>query len=315
MKIMLKFKARAAALTLLAALCGGAAAITPARAADAPQIAITFDDLPAHSALPPDTTRLAIAQDVIAALEAAGAPPTYGFVNAVQLTREPDSAPVLKAWRAAGFPLGNHTYSHPNLNSIPLDQYLSEIATDEPVLQGLMGDNDWRWFRFPFLSEGGDPAKRDGVRAYLAAHGYKIAGVTMSFGDYAFNEPYARCVAKGDKAGIAKLEALYLDAAAKAAANSRAMAQALYGHDIPYVLLMHIGGLDARMAPRLLAQYKAEGFNFVSLPQAEQDPFYHTDLDPSAPAGIDSLEGAMMARGLPLPPAAADLDAVGRICS
>ncbi len=305
-------------LSVLAALALASPLVlaSQASAQDAgPQLALTFDDLPAHSALPPGQSRLQIAQDLIAALKDAGAPPIYGFVNAVQLTREPASAPVLDAWRMAGNPLGNHTFSHPNLNSIPLAQYLNEIATNEAVLQQKQPDADWRWFRYPFLAEGDDPAKRDGVRAYLAAHGYKIAGVTMSFGDYGFNEPYARCVAKNDTAGIARLETIYLDAAAKAQANSRAMAKALFGHDIPYVILMHIGAFDAHMAPRLLAQYKAEGFSLITLPQAEQDPFYKTDLDPSLPAGIDSLEGAMMARGLSLPPQAVDLNAVGRICS
>jgi hypothetical protein len=47
----------------------------------------------------------------------------------------------------------------------------------------------------------------------LKAHGYRIASVTMSFGDYAWNEPYARCMAKGDAAAVAVLEASYLKAA------------------------------------------------------------------------------------------------------
>ncbi len=49
--------------------------------AGAQAIAITFDDLPAHSSLPKGTTRLEIAQRVIRALQDAGVPPTYGFVN------------------------------------------------------------------------------------------------------------------------------------------------------------------------------------------------------------------------------------------
>jgi len=39
--------------------------------------------------------------------------------------------------------------------------------------------------------------KKTGIRAYLAQHGYKVAAVTMSFGDYQWNEPHARCKAKG----------------------------------------------------------------------------------------------------------------------
>ena len=42
------------------------------------------------------------------------------------------------------------------------------------------------------------------------------------------------------------------------------MAQALYGRDIPYVLLLHIGAFDAR----LLASYQSRGFRFVTLVEA-----------------------------------------------
>lgn len=48
--------------------------------------------------------------------------------------------------------------------------------------------------------------KRAEVGRYLAAHDYRIAAVTMSFGDYLWNEPYARCMAKRDDAAIASLE-------------------------------------------------------------------------------------------------------------
>ena len=123
----------------------------------------------------------------------------------------------------------------------------------------------------------------------------------MSFADYLYNEPYARCVAKNDSAGVAQLEASYLAAADSTIDYTRAMSKTLYGRDIPYVLLMHVGALDARMLPRLLKLYRDKGFSFVRLEDAEQDPFYKNDLDLSLPAVPDTLEGAMRERNLPLP--------------
>jgi peptidoglycan/xylan/chitin deacetylase (PgdA/CDA1 family) len=164
-----------------------------------------------------------------------------------------------------------------------------------------MKDADWRWVRFPYLAEGDTPEKREAARKLLAERKYRIAGVSMSFGDYAFNDPYARCVAKNDTAAIAQLETAYLAAADSILDIARNMAKALYGHDIPYVLLMHIGGMDARMLPRLLKLYRDKGVTFVSLEEAERDPFYANDLDLSLPSVPDSLEAAMSARHLPLP--------------
>lgn len=280
----------------------GVAGLLACVAAGAQQIAFTWDDLPAHSALPQGETRVEIGHKLIEAMKAEHLPPVYGFVNGVLLEREPAAAPMLKEWRDAGFQLGNHTWSHMNLNTSAAADWEADLLKGEPVLEQYAGGGDWHWLRYPYLAEGDTPEKHAEARKFLAAHGYKIADVTMSFGDYMWNEPYARCVAKGDAAAIGQLETSYLDAAAADADFRRAMAKALFGHDIPYVLLMHVGAFDARMLPRLLKVYKDKGFSFIKLEQAEKDPFYKVDLDPSQPAEPDSLEGAMQAKGLPFPP-------------
>jgi peptidoglycan-N-acetylglucosamine deacetylase len=279
------------------------------------QIAFTWDDLPSHSALPPNTTRVQIGRDLIAAMKAEHMPPVYGFVNGVRTTTEPLSTPMLQDWRDAGLPLGNHAWSHLNLNQASLADWQADVLKNEALLSSLMGSADWHWLRYPNLGEGDTSAKRLAARAFLAQHGYKIAGVTMSFADYAYNEPYARCVVKNDTVAITQLENDYLAHAAAAIDYSRAMSHALYNRDIPYVLLMHVGALDARMLPRLLRLYRDHGFTFVTLQQAESDPFYKNDLDLSLSPVPDSLEEAMHARNLPLPPhphPAIDLDAICR---
>ena len=247
-------------------------------------IAITFDDLPAHSTLPPGITRLMVAQDIITTLQAAGVPQVYGFINGVQLEREPGTDAVLKAWRDAGFPLGNHGWSHQGLSKIDEAQFEAELTRNEPILKALAGDTDWHWFRFPFLDEAyADPAKRAASRAWLAAHGYKIAAVTASFADYAFNEPYARCVARHDEAAIHEMEQAYLDAAAASIKLSAQVETAQFGRTPPDILLMHIGAFDAHMLPRLIALYKQAGFHFVTLPQAAKDRNNVGLVDPKLP--------------------------------
>lgn len=265
------------------------------------EIAFTWDDLPAHSALPPGETREDIAKRIISAMQEAGMPPAFGFVNGIQTENEPLSAAVLRDWRSAGLPLGNHTWSHMNLGQSPLANWEADVLKDEALLASYMGRADWRWLRFPYLAEGDTADKRQGARKFLAEHGYKIAGVSMSFGDWMFNEPYARCVANHDAAAIGQLEESYLAAAAQTIDYTRAMSKALFSRDIPYVLLMHIGALDARLLPRLLNLYRERGFRFIRLEVAEQDAFYRNDLDLSLPGVPDTLEEAMRERSLPIP--------------
>jgi lysophospholipase L1-like esterase len=292
--------ADAVPLWLLAPGAKGRAKPAPAAALEnGPAIAITFDDLPAHAALPPGVTREQLTRDIVAALAAAHAPAT-GFINGARIDEEPGSAAVLDIWRQAGLPLGNHGWRHANLSGLGDAEILEEVRRNEPILQARMGSSDWHWFRYPFLAEG-QGERRAAIRRLLAARGYKVATVTMGFSDWAYNDTYARCVAKSDGAAIQRMEAAWLAGAEAEGDRSRAMAKALYGRDIPYVLLMHIGAFDARLMPKLLAMYRAKGFRFVTLEAAERDPHYRGEIDPSLPPPPQGLEGALAAKGLPVP--------------
>jgi peptidoglycan/xylan/chitin deacetylase (PgdA/CDA1 family) len=280
----------------------------------AQQVAITFDDLPAHASLPPGETRIGVARDLLATLKAAGVRSATGFVNGVQAEREPGSEAVLDLWLKAGHPLGNHSWSHPHLDVVGAAAFTADIARNEPDLARRMAGRDWRWFRYPFLGEGAKPETRAEVRRYLAGRGYHVASVTLSFDDWAFNDPYARCMAKGDAGAVAGLERLYMDWARLSLERSRGLARTLYGRDIPYVLLMHAGAFDARMLPRLLAWYRAEGVRFVSLEQAERHPFYRADYKALPSDNPLSLEAEAERRGQPVPPRVWDPAVLDGLC-
>lgn len=266
-----------------------------------PKIAITFDDLPSHGPLPPGETRVEIATKILTALRDAHIPPVYGFVNGELIEKQPGDEAVLQKWRAAGDLLGNHTWSHKNLNERPLAEFEQDVIRNEPVLTKWMPKDDWRWFRFPYLAEGNTAAKRAVFRSFLGQRGYKVAAVTMSFGDYLWNEPYARCKAKGDAEAVKALQTSYLAAAEQTVAYDRKISRTVYRRDIPYVLLMHVGAFDAEMLPSLLQLYRRDGFDFVTLAEAEHDEFYRDAIDLNLAQDSDSLEEAMSERHLPLP--------------
>lgn len=244
------------------------------------EVALTFDDLPAHGPLPPEMTRVDIADSIIHALQAAHAPPTYGFVNAKGLQQEPASALVLQLWRAAGFPLANHTFSHIDLNTNSVESFEQEIIANEATLKEHMADSDWHWLRFPFLHGGDTPAKHRAIGEFLAQHGYRVAEVTLSFGDYAYNAPYARCLAKNDQQGLEQLKQSYMDGARQSLEQGTADAHLVFGRDIKHVMLLHIGSFETVMLPHLLELLQQRGFKLVTLPEAESDPAYalHPDL-------------------------------------
>ena len=270
----------------------------------AQEVALTFDDLPAHGPLPPGMTRLDVAKSIIATLKAAKAPQVYGFINAVKLEEVPEDRAVLEEWRAAGFMLGNHTYTHMSLTANTVEAFEKDIAANEPALRSLMGNEDWHWFRYPFLWEGETLEKRDAVRAYLKDHGYRIAQVTLDFEDYAWNAPYARCVAKNDQKSIEWLKSSYLDTAQQYIELHRQLSQMLFGREVKHVFLLHLGGFQTVMLPQLLDLLKQKGFRFVTLPEAESDPAYQSNPNAALKYGGTLLEQMIEAQHLKYPPVA-----------
>jgi peptidoglycan/xylan/chitin deacetylase (PgdA/CDA1 family) len=266
------------------------------------QVAFTFDDLPSHGDLPPGQTRLDVAKSILSTLHEQHMPAVYGFVNAAKLEKAPDDMAVLIAWRAAGYPLGSHTYSHPSLNELTPAQFEEDIAKDEPVLSKLMAGQDWHWFRYPFLWEGDTLEKRHAVRAYLQQNGYQVAQVSLDFEDYLWNAPYARCVAKKDDKSIEALRASYLATAGQYITVFRDLTHTLYGRDIPYVLLLHIGAFDAKMLPDLIDLFRQRGFTFTTLPEAMKDPVYREDPDMALKYGGAFQEQVAAARHIKIPP-------------
>jgi peptidoglycan/xylan/chitin deacetylase (PgdA/CDA1 family) len=244
------------------------------RSTGSPEVALTFDDLPAHGPLPGGLTRVDIINSIIQSLKAAHAPEVYGFMNTERTEGDSRDPEVLELWRDAGFPLGNHTYSHMNLDQHSVEEFEKNILDNEPMLQKFANGTDWHWFRYPYLHEGDTREKHDAIVAFLKEHGYKVAEVTLSFGDYAYNEPYARCIAKNDTDGIEQLKKSYMDGAADSLVLGRRLAHQLYNRDVKYILLLHVGGFQTVMLPKLLELLRQQNFKLVTLPDAAADPAY-----------------------------------------
>lgn len=245
-------------------------------------IAITVDDLTGNGALPPGATRLGIADRYIGVLKQHGVPDAFGMVNVSKLERDSDGAEVLAHWRQAAYSLGNHSYSHMNLNrAASFDAWQSDVVTGEQQIASRMRGADWRYFRFPNMAAGKDKVQHDAAIAFLAQRGYRIAEASVSFDDWAYSDAYARCLAKGDRAAVAAMKEQYLKAVDDGIARMKALSHSVYGRMIPQVLLTHLSGWGADMLPQVLARLDAAGAHYVTLQQAQRDPAYGGD-DPWA---------------------------------
>src|SRR5438270_3609276 len=111
---------------------------------------------------------------------------------------------------------------------------------------------------------------------FLKDHVNIIAEVTLSIGDYAYNDPYARCLAKNDTQAIEWLKESYLSQASEELAVRETMARQIYGRDIKHVMLLHIGSFETVMLPKLLELLKQRDYKLITLQEAESDSAYVT---------------------------------------
>jgi peptidoglycan/xylan/chitin deacetylase (PgdA/CDA1 family) len=283
---------------LLAALATFAPMIVPAE-----NVALTFDDLPHNGMLAPTMTAAGVVKEVLGILHERRVPPVYGFVNAVLLEGSPDGAEALKLWVGGGQRVGNHTYEHSDLNQETAESFLQDLRRDEPALELLDRSGQWRWLRFPFLREGDTLEKRRAVRSALHERGYRIAEVTLDFGDYLWNDAYARCAAlndeRGDGPAIERLKSTYLATASQYLDVHRQMARRVFGREISHVLVLHLGAFTGTILPQMLDLLRRKGFTLVTLEEAERDAAYETDPDAASKSGGTLLEQWLDARGLP----------------
>ena len=163
------------------------------------------------------------------------------------------------------------------------------------------GQHDWRWFRYPYLHEGDTLEKRRAVRAFLATNGYRIAQTTLDFEDYLWNSAYARCSMRKDETSIEWLRESYRNAARDFTRFQIQNSRAVFGRDIHHVMLLHLGAFSSHILPDLFRILDEEGFEIVTLEEAQSDTAYDYDPDIADARGGTLVELGMQAKKIPWP--------------
>lgn len=272
--------------------------VTIAAASAGHRVAITIDDLPLGGGSPNKCDAAAIrdmTRRLLAPIREQHIPVT-GFVNEGNCTSVLPE--ILKLWVEAGAELGNHTYSHADLNRTPATDFEQEILRGEPLTRAATGHAP-RYFRHPFLHVGLDLEKRRTIEKYLGAHGYTIAPVTFDNSDYMFAAVYARALRAGNRALAERTRGAYLPYLESVVDFFEKRAFEVTGHDIPQILLIHANELNARQMPALLDMFRNRGYRFVSLGEALQDPAYELPDTYAGPGGFSWVHHWSITKGMP----------------
>lgn len=292
-------------LALLAAAhpSGGLLADGPPAPAAAPRrtVAVTVDDLPFVAyGLPLEAIR-PLSRALVASL-AARKVPAVAFVNEDRLFvpgEVDERIALLTEWLDAGMELGNHTFGHLGLTLTPLEAMKDSVLKGEVVTRGLLErrGRPLRWYRHPYTQTGPTKETKDGFEAFLASRGYALAPFTIEHEDWVFASADAKLAADGDGAGRARLLAAYLENFEARVAFYEERSRALFGREVPQVLLTHANALNARAMPLLLERLEKRGYAFVPLETALADPAWKSPDGYVGPWGPSWLHRFAVARG------------------
>ena len=267
-------------------------------------MAITFDDLPKSSGVEDIEGGRRTTDSILHVLKAHKAP-AFAFVNEGKLYTGaqivPDRVALLQSWVDAGIPLGNHTFSHIDINTVTLGKYQDDVVRGEKTftrLQRGTGITE-RWFRHPFMHTGPTAEKKSGLERFLAGRGYRIAPFTIENSDWIFTAAYAKAKKAGDEALATRVRDAYLAYNDTITDWFETLAKEDFGRDIPQILLIHSNDLHTDVLDPLLTRLERRGYRFVALGEAMKDAAYATPDEFIGTSGPSWLHRWRVAKRLP----------------
>lgn len=270
----------------------------PVSTADAGrEVAITIDDLPRGG----DGGGRTFA-DIRAMTERLLAPlrerriPVTGFVHPGRTELAPaDLRRILDLWMNAGADLGNHTWSHADLNGTTVTDYEQDILKAEeallPVVQAR--GRKLEFFRYPMLHAGPTAETKRAIAEFLTAHKYRNAPVTFDNSDYMFAALYTR---PEFSARVTKEYVPYLESVV---AFFERRSVEVVGREFPKIMLLHASELNSRMMPDILAMFRRRGYRFIALDEALRDAAYRLPENYVGRGGFSWIHRWSMTKGMP----------------
>jgi len=250
---------------------------------------LTFDDLPMAAGQQPTVEQVTtVTKLILSTLHKHHATAT-GFLNEAKVHIGDDAAraEVVELWLKEGHTLGNHTYSHPDFDTMTLAEFTNDAEKGEVLLNQLLPKyhQKQRFFRFPFNHAGDTAEKKSGFEKWLAANHYEIATCTVENADWVFAAAYDKALASHDEQSAEKIRASYIEYTDAMLPFFEKASRDVFGREFPQVFLLHANRLNAASLDELLTHTEQRGYKFVTLAKAQSDAAYRTPDNYVGPYG------------------------------
>lgn len=238
-------------------------------------ISITFDDVPIHGefTLSPESVK-EINQKLLDTLNKYNIKAT-GFVNEGHLKSDPKLLQsLLEDWHQQGHTLGNHTFSHISYHKNDLNTYLADIQKGATTTQTVLGDQQQKFFRPPYLHAGETNSSQQLLDKGLEKLGLRLVPVTMENADYVFDASYSAQLQNKQVSAANTYQQQYLTFTEQRLDFYESASAKMFDQPVPHILMLHVNQLNADSLDSILMSLQSRGYQFQSLEQTLQHPIY-----------------------------------------
>ena len=196
--------------------------------------------------------------------------------------------------------LGNHSFSHPDLHRVPLDEFKADVLRGEIVTRELLAEfgKAPKYFRHPYLHTGTSLETKSDLEEFLSRNGYRVAPVSIDNSEWIFARAYVIALRMDDKELAAQIGGDYVDYMLAMVGYYEDQSQQLFDRNISHVLLIHANQLNADWFAVLADRLATLGYEFVALDEALADPAYQSADTYTGPGGITWIHRWAMTRNV-----------------
>lgn len=250
----------------------------------AQQVAVTIDDFPFRIMGLPEDEESMLTKQLYDHLDEFNIEAT-GFLNAGRINSENEGG--LKDFLERGHDFGNHTYRHSNADQVGAQRFIRDIDLGWTKGKDFINTN---YFRYPYLRRGSSLERRDSIYAHLKKKNFSIAHVSIDNNEWIYNRDYVKARINGQKEAMDSIARVYLEHMKEVSLAYEKKGVELTGRSVKHILLIHANPINAEYLGELLQWYKDQGWKFITLGEALEDPIYSLEDDFVSPHGWSQID-------------------------
>ncbi|MFH2035998.1 MAG: polysaccharide deacetylase family protein, partial [Candidatus Zixiibacteriota bacterium] len=234
-------------------------------------ICLTFDNLPADRNYAEDE-RNRINEEILSALKKNNVK-AAGFIVGSNI--EGDWKLVID-WLEDGHTIGFLTYSGQDVDNVPIDMFIADIAKGKQTLNDILNsyNQKGRYFRFPYLHYGSEPVKRNRIEGLLKEQKITIAHASIVVEDFVYNLSLEKIINYHDSTKILQLRDEYLEHITEQLASAETLAMEIVNRPVRQILQLRANKLNAVFLDDIIQLFAEKGYSFISLDTALKDKVY-----------------------------------------